>query len=506
MSEIVYNTVSACKFEETKANASSGEKKNALRTDLAGPWKLVDGAGDDGGGGDALVDCVYSPSRATIRLAPTTADRRGGGRGGKSGKNQRIRWRDDVNFHPDLRVPPPAVADSESSSAADATLALVFEGLAREGIAVALSPKPGYAGGGDTYEIQFGARGNTRTAARRYCPRPRPTTTTTSAADGTGEGEPTPPASSSSAVEASRPSRVCQERAWTSYWVCYCRGKLWAGVGAVPGRSAVVVLDDVARQDTPPPADRQVRYVGFGNAGVADRQAPAPIKLRNIRVSRVPNGLQEQLSTLTVESTEPGEGGAAVVVAMDTDEVDEETKALMEEYQAECRKAKARADKFGVPYKEPEPDAFLPWSQARRLKANPTAGFATGIDMSSPDEKAKQEARKKRFGGAVVQDSTESAADGDAETGRCSGDRPPLPVEQAWDNEKLVRGQRADPPSSLWILPPPPGIHSVAPGTSSSFSMEEQEPPVLQPEKVHIFSIDWAAFKVGMFRSCCAAC
>jgi hypothetical protein len=150
-------------------------------------------------------------------------------------------------------------------------------------------------------------------------------------------------------------------------------------------------------------------YVGLGNAATGDRQPPSPLKVRNVRVTAVPDFLETRLDSWTAEHNDcsemevtlqvVGAAGAGTGTAdMDMDPVDVETQALMKEYQEECRKAKARSTKFGVPYKEPAPDAFLPWSQARRLRANPKQGFITGLDLYDPAEKAKQDARKRRFG------------------------------------------------------------------------------------------------------------
>ena len=177
----------------------------------------------------------------------------------------------------------------------------------------------------------------------------------------------------------------------------------------------------------------------------------------------------------------------------------EETKALMEEYQKECQKNKARALKFGIPYKEPAPQAFLQWSQARRLRANPEKGFITGMDIMSPEELAKQEARKARFGVVTKQEDDDKKRKGvDEEEGHDNDDTTmmeedaePLPILQAWDNEKLVKEHRVDPPSSLYVNP------SLSEETQEmdEFAMTPAAPATFVPEKIHLCSIDWAAFK-----------
>jgi hypothetical protein len=165
----------------------------------------------------------------------------------------------------------------------------------------------------------------------------------------------------------------------------------------------------------------------------------------------------------------------------------------MKEYQEECRKAKARSTKFGVPYKEPAPDAFLPWSQARRLRANPKQGFITGLDLYDPAEKAKQDARKRRFGVSdadTKDDNSKQEEDGKGSTSM-ETEATALPVVQAWDNEAFVRAQRQDPPALLWVNPP----SETADETPKNDFAVVAETPTLVPEKIFIFSIDWAAFK-----------
>ena len=68
-------------------------------------------------------------------------------------------------------------------------------------------------------------------------------------------------------------------------------------------------------------------------------------------------------------------------------------------------------------------------------------------------------------------------------------EREPLPVEQAWDNEALVREHRID--------PIPEG--QSGPGQGEDGQVEDYridaQPTVPVPEKIHLCSIDWAAFK-----------
>jgi len=202
-------------------------------------------------------------------------------------------------------------------------------------------------------------------------------------------------------------------------------------------------------------------------------------------------------------------------------------KELLEEYERECIKARARAEKFEIEYKEPAPDAFLKWSEARRLRANPGQGFITGIDMESEEERRKREARKERFmedfenkrkleegygdqeNGGIMKDAGEDTTAFLNGEGGSSKEEAVLPIVQAWDNEELVRQFRVDPPSSLT---------KQMGGESTKGNEEEMESNLslgvldttdqdmnaaatddsavsLVPEKIHIFAIDWAAFK-----------
>ena len=59
-------------------------------------------------------------------------------------------------------------------------------------------------------------------------------------------------------------------------------------------------------------------------------------------------------------------------VAAGTNPSSDNNQLLLLEYKRECEKARIRAQKFGIVYKEPPVAAFVPWSEARRLQANPT--------------------------------------------------------------------------------------------------------------------------------------
>jgi hypothetical protein len=191
---------------------------------------------------------------------------------------------------------------------------------------------------------------------------------------------------------------------------------------------------------------------------------------------------------------------------------------LLAEYDKECAKAKARAAKFGTEYKQPPPDAFFRWSEARRLRANPERGFATGFDVMSPEEQAKAQRRKERFaeedkkrrremgedveegeeadgGDGNPQDDDNAAEEAQAEAeAAAAAKRGPLPVEQAWDNEDLVGEHRLDPPEELYASEAREDTDEQS-NRDKMEGEEEEEKAVPVPEKIHLFGIDWAAFK-----------
>jgi hypothetical protein len=418
-----YPGVSACPF--------ASNRTLIVPDDPHEKWVSAEGSEHD----ESHLPCVSSPELATIRIQPM----RMMGRSNKAGP----RWNAEA-FHETLRSPTP-----------DNALVL-FQGMARESLAVVLSPKPSFVMK-HSYEVFFGHQGNTVTTVQRKSSRDE-------------------------SLSVTLPGRVCQEKAWTSYWICLSEEKLYVGVGSVPGQQLVAILDDLARQDAPSSEEHAVHYVGFGNASTGDRQAPSPLKLRGLCVTTIPDSLRTRLASLITAKD-------VSMIQLGRDEMDVETKALMDEYQQECSKARARASKFGIPYQEPAPDAFVPWSQARRLRANPKQGFITGMDLSDPVEKAKQEARQKRFGTVAGEVSTGSAT-GEGEISSII-ETQVLPIIQAWDNEGFVRSQRTDPPTLFWKNPPPDSSFDEP---KNEFSMDE-DPVTLISAKIHIFSIDWAAFK-----------
>lgn len=282
------------------------------------------------------------------------------------------------------------------------------------------------------------------------------------------------------AVDAQFVSRVCSEESWISYWLCLTStGKVFAGIGKTPGEKCIGAMDDSLYHQLRSGQDA-VRFVGLSNSALG-KQA-RPLKVRNVVVTTVPDTLHHKLDNMSTENFS--------MINVEDDQ-DEESKAMMEAYSKECKKAMARAKKFGIEYKEPNPQAFLNWSKARRLRANPQKGFATGMDISAPEELEKQRVRAERFGISKDKRSLGDAEEDivDAEKEENPIEKEPIPVEQAWDNGKLTRPHRIDPPKTLWVNPP----NIVT--EEENYATEESEAPSLVPEKIHLCSIDWAAFK-----------
>ena len=564
MSSMEHTTVAACRFEQGQVTVSTDESWQRHYHDDATAAAAAATTSTT-----IVQPAIWSASESSIRIAPMSrlSIPSSGRRSNKNSSSKKgpPRWSSDLHFHPDLQLPVPSspmdTATAITTAAPTTSLVCLWQAKARECVRVALSPRPGYVRG-HTFEITFGAIGNTHTALEKQHS-----------------------SSSSSNIKkktknVSVLSHVCHEQVWTSYWVCLVQqqqqqqqhpntelsnikykynNKLYAGVGSIPGKQCIAILNDVVDDDddnsgsqkitkTQDKEEREgpeqdatvseqecsekddqkeeqddtrqkddkppiIRCVGFGNSGIYDRQAPAPLLVRNICLTTATEELLATLDSLSPDTLE------TIVLGMDNNDdsvgtmatmMSEETKTLFQEYQEECRKNKARAQKFGVPYVEPAPDSFMAWSQARRLRANPKAGFATGLDLQDPAEKAKQEARRKRFGLESTTTTAAAAASGEQGQLQAAGTRMEgveskatagvesegISVEQAWDNEELVKGQRADPPPSLWKIPPSEAeMASQKPSSSTDNEFGTIESPTLVPEKIHIFSIDWAAFK-----------
>jgi len=378
---------------------------------------------------EGSLPCTSLPEGTTIRVNPMNRQYNG--------------W-NEAHFHTNLRLP------MECSIAKG--LVVTLEASARECVAVALSPKD-YFDLGKTYAIHFGAAGNTSTVIRRRL------------------------ISGHEAVDVAFPGRVCSDQKWVSYWICLLAGRIYAGLGKQPGQKCVGCLDDTLYHQLRSGMDA-VRFVGLGNS-VLGKSATA-LKVRNVCVCSVPEYLVQVLDQLPLE-----------LPIINVDVVDSgELQKLMEGYQRECLKAKKRAEKFGIPYKAPPPQAFFLWSDARKIRANPQKGFITGMDVMSHEELEKKKARAARFG------AQKREIDDDEKTEVTEEDvmeEEALPVHEAWDNEELVQEHRWDPPTSLWMVPSE--NQDEADEAKEEYSMEVTTKPKQMPEKVHICSIDWAAFK-----------
>lgn len=378
--------------------------------------------------------CNMLQPGTTIRIMPMT--RQFGG------------W-DEAHFHPNLRLP--------LGCNAGAGVTVMLEAMASECIAVALSPDSQFVMG-KTYVVHFGASGNVSTVIRRRLP------------------------SANEAVDVQIASRVCANDSWVRYWLCLVGGKLFVGVGMVPGEQCIGVLDDSLYNQLRSGLDA-VRFVGLGNSAVG--KSPRFLKVRQVVVTTVPVALRTFLESLDTNGLP--------MVNIDAAIADNDTRAMMEAYEMECKKAKARAIKFGIPYKEPNPEAFLDWSKAKRLRSNPQQGFATGIDMMSPEEQERQRARAERFGINTAKRERDNEADDHGYQNEDQMDAVedlPLAMAEAWDNEELVRQHRTDPPKELWVSPPEDAVEE-----ENDRDMFDSEPIKLTEEKIHIFSVDWSAFK-----------
>ncbi len=280
------------------------------------------------------------------------------------------------------------------------------------------------------------------------------------------------------------------------------------GMGTKPGKKCVGTLDDSLYDALRSGVDA-VKYVGVGNSALGRKARD--LKVRNVRVMPVPEAFNAfggiPLTPYDPSQKDDDEGDDGDDRMGENGASASKDAELWAEYQKECEKAKKRAMKFGIDYKQPAPDAFFKWSEARRLRANPERGFITGMDIMSKEEKEKARKRKERFEQeerknkeAMGLDANHADGDGDGDAdgdgdgmdmeadgeGEQTEKREPLPLEQAWDNEELVGSMRVDPPESLY----PASDVQV-----TDRDGESSEEPKHIPTKIHLFAIDWAAFK-----------
>jgi hypothetical protein len=421
-------------------------------------------------------------------------------------------WSSQQHFHPQLVCP-------NNNS----TIVITLEAKARECIAIALSPSPDFVLG-KTYVVHLGANGDLCTVIRRR----------------TG--------GNTIDVEATFPSvRICSDKEYIPYWIIYQKGKLSVGVHTtIPGKNCLGTLEDTVYHTLRPGQDA-VRYVGLGNSSLIRRRRHSNssrdpshnvVKIRHLSVIALPSSRAIVMEPYTTTTT--------TTIAEDTELL------LLRDYEEECRKAQARAKKFGIAYTDPSPEVFFKWSEARRLRANPAQGFATGFDLTTTEEEEKRRARKERFSSSttnttptrttkteatdnnsakkrkadtdvtdIIQTHEEEEGEEEEEEQKQPKHRPPLPVIQAWDNEELVRQFRVDPPIAETVenvvmtsqAPHREGeeedddeyfhvgvqtLNNKKEPTNNNDDVKESTEittTTLVPEKLHIFAIDWAAFK-----------
>jgi hypothetical protein len=505
--EVEHRTTSACTIERSTLAIPSTTGAEELGVGVSGGgWKLTTAATattkqheDDelfeqmandainNGEGQEVnspsiitVECQSMSQGTTVRIPPMERSHRG--------------WHTD-HFHTSLKLPD----TTTTSKVGTRGIIVLLQARSSECLAVALSPTYDYELG-KTYVVHYGADGNTRTVLRRHI-------------------------NYNECIESSISSRVCSDVTWISYWICLQSGILSAGLGTTPGQYCIGILDDTMYDALRSGIDA-VRYVGIGNSAL--RRNARDVRVRNVIVCGIPShfGLEglpivNNNNSRLINIDSLFGGGEKIVIdnhsgGMPTDE------ELLAEYDKERLKAKARAAKFGIEYIEPAAEAFLKWSEARRLRANPEKGFITGIDTFSTEELAKADARrlrfakpgddkkkkKKRKGGGGDDEDGEEGDDDDDEGDENRNDnesddeamndddnkddvaewektkQDPLPVEQAWENWKLVKRFRIDPPQSL-LLP-----------TTVDLTTTPNTPVVsVIPTKIHVFAIDWACFK-----------
>jgi hypothetical protein len=443
------------------------------------PWKLLPEAQAES------LACTFLPEGVHLRLAP-----------------QGFNWKRNVHFHDQFKVPAVVVdadADADAADTNNGTLLFTFEAKARESLVVALSPTdtPEFVRG-RTIEIQLGAVGNTALIIqRRQQQQQQPK----------GQGN-----QQDEHVSISIPCRVCHDKAWISYWICLHKGKVSVGIGNRPGEQCIGVLDDseffekqqgeeeLSQEEEgdklKPKPKQQSIFVGLNNSARPGPQSN-PLYIQNVVLTRdIPSTVLDKLAALP-----PAVDDLPAVVLEREDENWQETKKAMEDYKAECRLRKQRADKFGGQYKQQKGGvgAFLPWSQAKRLRENPSQGFVTGIDMMAQEQVEKRKARLARFGGHTEADAAAAATTTttvvvEMETGGVAKDTmAALPIVEAWDKEELLRKLRTDPAESLWIIQPPP--EESLSSAKNNFCLEPPKPATWVHEKIHLCAIDWAAFK-----------
>lgn len=389
---------------------------------------------------------------------------------------------------------------------------------------------------GKVYEIVLGSNNNTATTIRRFV-------------SGTACRK-----KNNSNSFVAIPSRVCrgfgseqdntvaEERndtnnsAWTSYWVCLSKSRLYVGMGKIPGKECFGVLEteEEEGQQQQSPAEKEkeadakvdvsiegeiinnakavpIRYFGIGNK--AYQKNGLVVEVKNLVVTNVPPCLDGLLKNIPSQDDLPIVCLAPVASAsssgMDVDEDAEtlELKKYMEDYKTECLVRKKRAKKYGTDYSVQPMKDFLPWTMAKRLQGKNgsnnnfvggamASGFVAGdIDFLDPKEISKREARLARF--ATSSDKNENNESKNETENDSSPPRDGLPLEQAWDKEDMLRPIRRDPPPYLWKESPANSDTQKIAKAHDPFSMYDESTKAATwiADKLHISSIDWAAFK-----------
>ena len=413
------------------------------------------------------------------------------------------------------------------------TLLMTFRALAVGDVIVSLSPTPSFEIE-KSYALCFGASGNLKCFIKRR----------------TRDDE-------GPSVET--PGRVCDGRNYVRYWVAVDNlGKISMGVNedekggaAQPkdgvkvydpehfalnagsekpffGRNTLSQLDDCLYNQLRPPSDR-VRYVGLGNNLGRARQGEKglgrnPFKICDVELRYLTK--KDYISPLR-DSDKDGKlykvdvGSDAVKGSAGAGGFTEEMNdALLEEWGVECQKIRKRAEKFGHEYKLPGVETFLKWSEAKRLRSNPTPGFITGMDIHTDEEEKKKKDRAARFEADRKKHAKRGREEGEMDEGD-EGEAVPenavlgvvtttvsppivLPASHAYTNDRFCTRYRVDPPANL--LEELTGIKQLQKGSvggvsadsmvDNPFSLEEEPVPAsVILEKIHLFTLDYAAFK-----------
>lgn len=316
--------------------------------------------------------------------------------------------------------------------------------------------------------------------------------------------------------------QICSDTYYKSFWIILqSNGQLSVGIGNVPGVDCVASLDDSMYHALRSGVDA-VKYVGVGNSALGRKARD--LKVRNLQVMSIPSCFQDSIIPITafdpLKHERDGNGNHGGDYSMEGGDGDggdggggndnHKDTALWAEYQKECEKAKKRAIKFNIEYKQPAPDAFFKWSEARRMRANPERGFITGMDIMSTEEKEKAGKRKERFEaeekknrelGIIGNKDDDNHNDGEDEDMQDENDneeskkkKEPYPLEQAWDNLELVEQFRSDPPENI-SMNTESEEHNMNEHQESDDAITATAVVTHVPEKIHIFAIDWAAFK-----------